>query len=135
MKAVFETQRMSNVDKMKNELQLKSWYDQVYWSHPRSRPYQTYRSFIEYLACGQPVAASDVPGDVQILKEIEAGLLYKPGDPKDLAEKVCAILRNPELAQQMADNGRPYVMAHGTWRHVTQRIMAIAEEIVASPTM
>jgi glycosyltransferase involved in cell wall biosynthesis len=89
----------------------------------------------EYLACGRPVIASNVIGDTQIVKGIEAGLLYKPGDPRDLAEKVCVIFENPGLAQEMADNGRRYVLAHDTWRHVTERIMAIAKEIVTSPTM
>lgn len=84
----------------------------------------------EYMACGRPVVASDVPGDVQIVEEIEAGLLYEPDNPQDLADKVCIILGNPRLAQQMADNGRRYVLEHGSWRYVTEKIMAIAEEII-----
>lgn len=41
---------MSQVDKTIDTLQLKSWYDQVYWSEATHfRPYHTYLPFIEYL--------------------------------------------------------------------------------------
>lgn len=41
---------MSQVDKAIDTLQLKSWYDQVYWSEATHfRPYHTYLPFIEYL--------------------------------------------------------------------------------------
>lgn len=41
---------MSEVHKAIDMLQLKSWYDRIYWSEaPNLRPYHTYLPFIEYL--------------------------------------------------------------------------------------
>ena len=85
----------------------------------------------EYMSCGRPVVASDVPGDPRVLPKVGAGLLYEPGNPEDLASKVCTLLNDPIQARHMGENGRHYVLEKGTWRHVTQRIIAVAEEAMA----
>jgi glycosyltransferase involved in cell wall biosynthesis len=53
----------------------------------------------EYMASGRPVIVSDVPGLRDIVSG--AGLLFKPGDENDLAEKISNLLDNPELYKEV----------------------------------
>ncbi|MFQ5874696.1 MAG: glycosyltransferase, partial [Dehalococcoidia bacterium] len=84
----------------------------------------------EYLACGRPVVASDVPGEAQLAREIGAGLLYEPANPEELADRICMILQDQQLARQMGENGRRNVVEQGTWRHVAEKLLMIAEEAI-----
>ncbi|MDR2148969.1 MAG: glycosyltransferase family 4 protein [Tannerella sp.] len=45
-------------------------------------------TIIEGFACGLPVIASDLDGPGEICRLLDAGLLARPGDPVDLAEKI-----------------------------------------------
>jgi glycosyltransferase involved in cell wall biosynthesis len=83
----------------------------------------------EYLACGQPVIVSNVRGESQLLKQIGAGIHYEAGNPNDLADKVCTILKDEHLARRIGENGLRYVSEQATWKHVVKRILTIAEGI------
>lgn len=72
------------------------------------------RKTLEYLAAGKPIVASDVDGRDQFLKEGENVLLYKYGDPKELANKIEILLRNKELYAQMSDNNLE-LAKHFSW--------------------
>lgn len=84
----------------------------------------------EYLACGRPVVGSNLPGESQLVREVGAGLLYDAGDPEDLADKVCMILKDRQAARQMGENGCRYVLKHGTWRQATEKILTVAGEAI-----
>lgn len=62
------------------------------------------RKIREYLAAGKPIIMTDVPGRETFFKNGEHVLLYKPGDPLDLANKVEMLLNNMELYNQMCEN-------------------------------
>lgn len=65
---------------------------------------RSYRKVLEYLAAGKPIVSSDAPGREKFLKEGENTLLYRAGQPQDLAEKVNIILNNDELHAKMCRN-------------------------------
>ena len=44
-----------------------------------------------------PVVASDIGGISEYVKD--RGVLFAPGDPKDLAEKIKQVLYNPDLSK------------------------------------
>lgn len=52
----------------------------------------------EALSLGCPLVVSDTGGLPEIVQHERNGLLCRPGDAADLAEKVVALLRNPDLA-------------------------------------
>jgi glycosyltransferase involved in cell wall biosynthesis len=61
---------------------------------------------VEYLSMGLPTVCSSVGG---IIDTIEYGVdvfLVKPGDVKDLEEKLEWIISNPERAKEIGENGR-----------------------------
>ena len=49
-------------------------------------------TIIEGFACGLPVIASDLDGPKEILETLHSGLLAKPNDPADLAEKIKQVI-------------------------------------------
>jgi glycosyltransferase involved in cell wall biosynthesis len=57
---------------------------------------------IESLAMGTPVIASDVGGIGEILRDGEEGYLVPPDDPESLADRLAAILSDPELRDRMS---------------------------------
>lgn len=59
---------------------------------------------VEMMASGLPVIASDVPGLRQVVDG--AGLLFKAGNEKDLAECINKLLSNPTLYKHTAKQGQ-----------------------------
>ena len=49
-------------------------------------------TIIEGFACGLPVVASDLDGPKEILETLHSGLLIKPDDPIDLADKISQVI-------------------------------------------
>lgn len=60
----------------------------------------------EYVAAGKPVVISDVIGGRNDLKEGVNCLLYRSGDPGDLAEKIHKLLDDKALYEKMAKNNK-----------------------------
>ena len=60
-------------------------------------------TIIEAFACGLPVVASDLDGPKEICCLLNAGLLAKAGDPKDLAEKIFKVYQS-YLSNTLEDN-------------------------------
>ncbi len=63
-------------------------------------------SLIEAMAAGVPVAATAVGGVPDVVVDGETGYLVKAGDVEGMAEAVIDLLRNPEKAREMGQEGR-----------------------------
>jgi glycosyltransferase involved in cell wall biosynthesis len=61
---------------------------------------------LEAFACGTPVIASDLGSMAELVRDGHTGLLFRPGDPADLAEKVRYAFSHPEHLAQMRINAR-----------------------------
>lgn len=61
------------------------------------------RTIVEAFACGLPVIASRIGALTDLVSDGQTGLLFEPGNPHDLADKMAWALANPE---RMADMGR-----------------------------
>ena len=61
---------------------------------------------LEGMRAGLPVVASCVAGNREMVVDGQSGYLFKPGDYKDLAEKIIFMLRNPKRAAQFGRFGR-----------------------------
>ncbi len=81
---------------------------------------KSYRKVLEYLAAGKPIVASNAEAREKFLRETENVLLYKAGDPQDLAAKVKGLLNNEKLCARMSRNNLKLVKEF-SWGEVINR--------------
>jgi glycosyltransferase involved in cell wall biosynthesis len=61
---------------------------------------------LEAWAAGLPVVAARVGGLVRLLEDERSGLLFDSGDQRALADAICALLLDPDRAEEMGEMGR-----------------------------
>ena len=66
-------------------------------------------SILEYMAAGRAVVATNVGGASEAIVEGETGHLVNSGDDRAMAERLIALLRDPEKRRTMGMNGRQRV--------------------------
>ena len=66
-------------------------------------------SILEYMAAGRPVVATDVGGAREAIVENETGYLVPAGHDELMAERVIAVLRDPERAHSLGEFGKRMV--------------------------
>jgi glycosyltransferase involved in cell wall biosynthesis len=70
------------------------------------RPLSSYPTkVLEYLACRRPVVAPRRPAVRELIEEGREGLMFTPGDVRDLAAKVLVLLGDPALRARLAEAG------------------------------
>jgi len=65
---------------------------------------------VEALAMGIPTVASDLSAIPELIEHEKTGLLAKPGDPEDLADKLERAIYDEELRDRLAAQGREKVL-------------------------
>jgi len=92
------------------------------------RSYSAHTKLYEYMAMGKPVVAFDLPS---VKEEIVDGidvLLAKPGDPRDLADKIAYLLNNQDKAKSLAINA--YKSSEKfTWENRAKKLSKIFNKI------
>jgi glycosyltransferase involved in cell wall biosynthesis len=66
-------------------------------------------SILEAMACGVPVIATRVTGNVDLIEDGVTGLLVSPGDVKELAGALLTILTDPETGENLRRRARDMV--------------------------
>jgi glycosyltransferase involved in cell wall biosynthesis len=79
-------------------------------------------SFLEAMAAGLPVVATQVGGIADFLIDEQTGLVARVDDPKDVAEKIIRLLNNDSLRTQLQQNGRTLVEKKYTWDGIASRM-------------
>jgi glycosyltransferase involved in cell wall biosynthesis len=69
-------------------------------------------SVIEAMAAGKPIVATAVPGLKEIVLHGQTGLLAEPGDPRQLADALETLLRDPVLCRTMGLAARARAVSH-----------------------
>ena len=75
---------------------------------------------LEALASGTPVVAARGGGNPEQVVDGLNGFLAEPDNPKDFAEKVITIFKDPALKAEMAKHARPSIMEFD-WSVVTEK--------------
>ena len=66
--------------------------------------------YIEAAACGKPVVGSNQGGAAEAILDGMTGFTVDPTSVDEVAEAVCTLLENPDLAARMGAAGRRYVI-------------------------
>ena len=85
----------------------------------------------EYLSMGLPTVASAVGGISDTIEDGVDGLLVKPGDVKDLEEKLEWVILNPERAKEIGENGRKTAMEKYSYEAIEDTVKEAISEIIA----
>ncbi len=85
---------------------------------------------LEAMACKRPIAMFDFPFSREFIKPNETGVLAKPLDAKDLAEKIQLLLQDSELRSKIGENAYKYVRENHDWTKIVDKYIAIYREVL-----
>ncbi len=81
------------------------------------------RTILEAMACGVPVACTELPQLVKIVSG--CGLLFPPRDPDALAAAISTLISDPEMAQTCGRNGREKAASMYSWRDTVSKTLSL----------
>lgn len=98
-------------------------------------PSEWYEGFpmviVEAMACGVPVLASRLGAMAEIIEDGRTGLLFEPGNVKDLVSKVRWFFEHPKKAEEMGRNARAEYEAKYTPERNYEMLMEIYERAIS----
>lgn len=87
---------------------------------------------LEAMARGRMVAASDVGGHRELIRDRETGYLFKSDDPSALAEALDKMLSSREQWPQVIEAARHFVETERTWKRSVGRYAGVYARLVSS---
>ncbi|GCE24731.1 glycoside hydrolase [Dictyobacter alpinus] len=96
---------------------------------PRSKGTNTPLKLYTYLHSGKPILATEIYSQTQVLSS-ETALLVPP-TADGLAEGAITLLRDPEWAKALGENGRLFAEEHYSWRVFLKKSTYVQEEFSA----
>ncbi len=92
------------------------------------------RVTVEALKLGVPVIGSDSGATPEIIRNNFNGLLYKAGDPADLAAKIKYLILNPKEAERMALNARHWARQTFTSERYAAEFIQVIKKVLSLPS-
>lgn len=94
--------------------------------------YETFsNTTLEAAAAGCPIVAADIGGIPSIIEHGRSALLHRPGDARDLADKLLILLQNPAQAARLGRHARADYLARLQPRIVAQRGLDFFRRVIA----
>ena len=87
---------------------------------------------LEYLACGRPLVASNLPVVRELVRDEREALLVPPDAPDALAAALLRLLDDRALAERLARHGARRVRSRFTWQRARARLLAVYERLLAA---
>jgi glycosyltransferase involved in cell wall biosynthesis len=85
---------------------------------------------VEAMACELPVVANKARGIPYAVDDGNTGYLVRPGDIKQLRDRLKLLLEDREEAKKIGAAGRQRVLEKFTWRLVAERALTAYEEVL-----
>jgi len=89
-------------------------------------------TFLEAGACEKPVIGGRSGGVPEAVVDQETGFLVDPLSPKELAERIDTLARNPEIGKSIGSRGRRRVLLEFNTERAAQRLNHCLEESLRS---
>ncbi|KGM03134.1 GDP-mannose-dependent alpha-(1-2)-phosphatidylinositol mannosyltransferase [Cellulomonas cellasea DSM 20118] len=84
---------------------------------------------VEAMSAGTPVVASDLGAFRRVLEEGDAGVLFRTGDPADLARTLVRVLGDAPLRAALVERASAAVRRYD-WSSVTHEVLTVYEMVV-----
>ncbi|WP_427922983.1 glycosyltransferase family 4 protein [Streptomyces sp. cg40] len=81
--------------------------------------------YLEASATGLPVVAGDSGGAPDAVLDGETGWVVRGGSPEEAADRIVALLADPELRRNMGERGRSWVEEKWRWDLLAERLRAL----------
>jgi hypothetical protein len=95
-------------------------------NHTLAMPHKLF----DYMREGRPVVAPDFAVEVaRIVREADCGILVDTASPEAIAEAALRLLRHPDEATRLGQNGRRLVEAKYNWRMDEERLIQAMEAL------
>lgn len=96
---------------------------------------QTNKSFPhklgQYMYFEKPILASNVKSLKRIIEENECGIIFRAGDPEDLARKLIEA-KKTGILKQLGLNGRKAVETRYNWKETSKRLVKLYDELLST---
>ena len=89
-------------------------------------------ALLEHLAAGLPTIATSVGGNVEIVQDGKTGLLVPPENAPELAKALLRLLRDPEFAARLGQNGREFVDSEFSFQRMIESTDRLYTELLRS---
>ena len=96
-------------------------------NHIRSQP----NKLFEYMCCGIPVIASDFILWKSIVESNECGICVNPNNPKEIAEAINFIQKNPKKAILMGQKGREAIIKKYNWMFEEKKLIELYNKLLS----
>ena len=84
---------------------------------------------LEALAAGTPYVNADIAVNREITRSSKGGLLFKPGDPKDLAQKIIRLITEPALYNYKLKQAKE-LLKHYSWKKSARETLRIYQSVI-----
>jgi len=81
--------------------------------------------FLEAMAFGKPVIGPNYGAPTEFIRHGEHGLLVNPESPEEVAEALIQLLSSPDLARQMGEAARQWVLQEYSYSRFRERLAKI----------
>jgi len=98
------------------------------WAEPFARV------VLEGMISGLVVVATSTGGTTEIVLDNENGLLFTPGDPEDLAQKIIRLMNDPELRKRLALAGKQTIKENFTITKMMDEVEGFLQEVACVST-
>lgn len=85
---------------------------------------------VEAMSAGATVVASDLGAFRRVLDDGDAGVLFRTGDPADLAATLGRVLADPDLRRRTSERASAVVRRYD-WSAVTHQVLTVYEMVLA----
>ncbi len=82
----------------------------------------------EYWACGVPAILPRLPALQEVAADGRTALFYRPGDARDLADKINLLIENHELRKKLGENGYAMVKEEFEWSRLADQFVKLCED-------
>lgn len=87
-------------------------------------------SILESMAVGTPVITTNVGGIPEIIENYVNGIMIKPNDPRDLADKIIYLIENPIEREKLGTNGMKFVNEKLNTDKIVSNIINIYTDVI-----
>jgi glycosyltransferase involved in cell wall biosynthesis len=87
----------------------------------------------EYMAAGKAIVASGSGQITEVIRDEYNGVLVKPGDVNELADKILNLLDNADRRAWLGNNAHQQAIERHSWQGYTRKLVELYRSVLAKP--